>query len=65
MVNHKILSDFYSSDKIRCNLQNSFVVGAGNNFSVNTTGGFASSGVMTSTGANQPLYYALAYIMKT
>jgi hypothetical protein len=47
------------------NLQNSFVVGAGNNFATNATGGFASSGVMTSTGSNQPLYYALAYIMKT
>lgn len=47
------------------NLADSFVVGAGNNFSVNNAGGFASSGVMTSTGSNQPLYYALAYIMKT
>jgi hypothetical protein len=47
------------------NLQNSFVVGAGNSFSVNATGGFASSGVMTSGGTNTPLYYALAFIMKT
>jgi hypothetical protein len=47
------------------NLQNSFVVGAGNSFATNATGGFVSSGVMTSTGSNQPLYYALAYIMKT
>lgn len=47
------------------NLQNSFVVGAGNSFSVNATGGFASSGVMTSGGTNTPLYYSLAYIMKT
>jgi hypothetical protein len=47
------------------NLQDSFVVGAGNSFSVNATGGFASSGVMTSVGTNTPLYYSLAYIMKT
>lgn len=46
------------------NLKNSFVVGAGNTFSVNATGGFASSGVMTSVGTNTPLYYALAFIMK-
>jgi len=47
------------------NLQDSFVVGAGSSFSVNATGGFASSGVMTSVGTNTPLYYSLAYIMKT
>ena len=47
------------------NLQDSFVVGAGNSFSVNATGGFASSGVMTSVGTNTPLYYSLAFIMKT
>ena len=47
------------------NLQDSFVVGAGNSYSVNSGGGFVSSGVMTSVGSNPPLYYALAYIMKT
>ena len=47
------------------NLVNSFVVGAGNSYNVNAGGGFVSSGVMTNTGSNQPLYYALAYIMKT
>ena len=47
------------------NLQDSFVVGSGNTFSVNATGGFASSGVMTSVGTYTPLYYSLAYIMKT
>jgi hypothetical protein len=47
------------------NLQNSFVVGAGNNYAVNNTGGFVASGVMSSVGSYQPLYYALAYIMKT
>ena len=47
------------------NLQNSFVIGSGGSFASNVTGGFASSGVMTSTGSNFPLYYALAYIMKT
>ena len=47
------------------NLQDSFVVGSGNTFSVNASGGFASSGVMTSSGVNTPLYYSLAYIMKT
>ena len=46
-------------------LQNSFVVGAGSSYTVNSTGGFVSSGVVTSAGSNQPLYYALAYIMKT
>lgn len=47
------------------NLQDSFVVGSGNTYSVNATGGFVSSGVMTSVGTNTPLYYSLAYIMKT
>jgi hypothetical protein len=47
------------------NLQDSFVVGSGNSFSVNATGGFVSSGVMTSVGTYTPLYYSLAYIMKT
>jgi len=47
------------------NLLNSFVIGSGGNFTDGSFGGFASSGVMTSTGSNQPLYYALAYIMKT
>jgi hypothetical protein len=47
------------------NLQDSFVVGSGSSFSVNSTGGFASSGVMTSVGTNAPLYYSLAFIMKT
>jgi hypothetical protein len=47
------------------NLQDSFVIGSGNTFSVNATGGFVSSGVMTSVGTNAPLYYSLAYIMKT
>ena len=47
------------------NLQDSFVVGAGNSYAINNTGGFVSSGVMTSAGSNPPLYYALAYIMKT
>jgi hypothetical protein len=47
------------------NLQNSFVVGAGNTYGVSAIGGFATTGVMTNTGANPPLYYALAYIMKS
>lgn len=47
------------------NLQNSFVVGVGSNYTDNVTGGFVNSGVMASTGPNPPLYYALAYIMKT
>ena len=46
-------------------LRNSFVVGAGSSYTANNTGGFVSSGVMTSSGSNLPLYYALAYIMKT
>jgi len=46
-------------------LRNSFVIGAGSSYTVNNTGGFVSSGVMTSAGSNTPLYYALAYIMKT
>jgi len=47
------------------NLQNSFVVGVGTSFIDNAVGGFANSGVMTSAGTVAPLYYALAYIMKT
>ena len=47
------------------NLQDSFIVGSGNSYSVNATGGFVSSGVMSSVGTNTPLYYSLAYIMKT
>lgn len=47
------------------NLKDSFVVGAGNSYNVNAGGGFVSSGVMTSSGSFTPLYYALAYIMKT
>jgi hypothetical protein len=46
-------------------LRDSFIVGAGNNFAVAGTGGFANSGVVTNTGTNQPLYYALAFIQKT
>lgn len=47
------------------NLQDSFVVGSGNTYSVNAAGGFVSSGVMSSAGLNSPYYYSLAYIMKT
>ena len=47
------------------NLEDSFVLGAGNTYGVGNTGGFATSGVMTSGATNKPLYYALAYIMKT
>jgi len=47
------------------NLQDSFVVGSGNLYTVNATGGFASSGVVTNTGTNAPLYYSLAFIQKT
>jgi hypothetical protein len=47
------------------NLKDSFVVGAGNSYAVNATGGFVASGVTSSAGTNTPLYYALAYIMKT
>lgn len=47
------------------NLQNSFVVGTGSSFADNATGGFVNTGVMASAGSVAPLYYALAYIMKT
>jgi len=46
------------------NLLDSFVVGAGNTYAVGNTGGFTSS-VTSNIGTNLPLYYALAYIMKT
>jgi hypothetical protein len=46
-------------------LRDRFVVGAGNTYSVGNNGGFASSGVVTSSGTNNPLYYALAFIQKT
>ena len=47
------------------NLRDRFVVGAGTSYSVGNNGGFASSGVVTSVGTNNPLYYALAFIQKT
>ena len=47
------------------NLEDCFIIGSGNNYAVGNTGGFASSGVVTSSGTNNPLYYSLAYIMKT
>jgi hypothetical protein len=40
-------------------------VGAGNSYSVGSNGGFANSGVVTSGGTNNPLYYSLAFIQKT
>jgi hypothetical protein len=46
------------------NLQDSFVVGAGNTYGVGNNGGFTSS-VTSSSGTNLPLYYALAYIQKS
>jgi hypothetical protein len=46
------------------NLKDSFVVGAGNNYGVGSTGGFTSS-VTSGAGTNLPLYYALAFIQKT
>jgi len=46
------------------NLQDSFVVGAGNTYGVGNNGGFTSS-VTSGTGTNLPLYYALAYIQKS
>ena len=46
------------------NLKDSFVVGAGNTYSVGSNGGFTSS-VTSPSGVNLPLYYALAYIMKS
>jgi len=47
------------------NLRDRFIVGAGTSYSVGNNGGFASSGVVTSVGTNNPLYYALAFIQKT
>ena len=46
------------------NLKDSFVVGAGNTYSVGNTGGFTSS-VTSSVGTNLPTYYALAFIQKS
>lgn len=46
-------------------LRDRFIVGAGTSYSVGNGGGFASSGVVTSVGTNNPLYYALAFIQKT
>ena len=46
------------------NLTDSFIVGSGHNYAVGDNGGFASSGVVTNTGTNNPLYYSLAYIQK-
>ncbi len=46
-------------------LRDRFVVGAGNTYSVGNNGGFVNSGVVTSAGTNNPLYYALAFIQKT
>ena len=45
-------------------LRDRFVVGAGNTYAVGIAGGFTSA-VAGSGGTNLPLYYALAYIMKT
>jgi hypothetical protein len=46
-------------------LRDSFIVGAGNNYGVGSTGGFVNSGVINNSGTNIPLYYSLAYIQKT
>ena len=46
------------------NLNDSFVVGAGNTYSVGNTGGFTSS-VTSNVGTNLPTYYALAFIQKS
>lgn len=46
-------------------LRDRFIVGAGTSYSVGNNGGFASSGVVTPTGTNNPLYYSLAFIQKT
>ena len=45
-------------------LRDRFVVGAGNSYAVGNTGGFTSS-VTSNIGTNLPLYYALAFIMKS
>ena len=46
------------------NLQDSFVVGAGNTYAVGNTGGFTSAST-SNVGTYLPTYYALAYIQKT
>ena len=46
------------------NLQDSFIVGAGNLYNANNGGGFVAANVMTASGVNPPFYYALAFIMK-
>jgi hypothetical protein len=45
-------------------LRDRFLVGSGTSYSVGSTGGFTSS-VTSGAGTNLPLYYSLAYIMKT
>jgi len=45
-------------------LRDRFLVGSGTSYSVGSTGGFTSA-VTSSSGTNLPLYYSLAYIMKT
>jgi len=45
-------------------LRDKFVVGSGNTYAVGNTGGFTSN-VAGSGGTNLPLYYSLAYIMKS
>lgn len=45
-------------------LRDRFVVGSGNTYAVGNTGGFTSS-VTSSIGSNLPLYYSLAFIMKS
>jgi len=45
-------------------LRDRFLVGSGTSYSVGSNGGFTSS-VTSSSGTNLPLYYSLAYIMKT
>jgi hypothetical protein len=46
-------------------LRDRFVVGAGNSYSVGNNGGFTANTYVTSSGTNNPLYYALAFIQKT
>ena len=46
------------------NLKDSFVVGAGNTYSVGNTGGFTSSAT-SNVGTYLPTYYALAFIQKS
>lgn len=45
-------------------LRDRFVVGSGNSYAVGNNGGFTSN-VAGSGGTNLPLYYSLAFIMKT